>query len=158
NTFSKINEDIALYCTTVTYDTEIKTPGIEYSVGYNLAVECIKKTPDVTALVAINDMVAFGVIDAIINLGYNIPKDYSVCGFDNILPSKFNGISLTTIDHSIFERGRNAFKLLMHKIHDEKEKSNSEVITKVEYQSKLVVRNSTGTPRKYEIEPTLIKN
>ena len=43
-------------------------------------------------------MVAYGIMDALLAQGRSIPGDCSVCGFDNIFPSCFANISLTTID------------------------------------------------------------
>ena len=63
-----------------------------------------------------NAMVAYGVIDEVLAEGLSIPGDYSVCGFDNIYPSQFHGVALTTIDHHINQRGRKAFSLLKAKL------------------------------------------
>ena len=49
-------------------------------------------------------MLAYGIVNALLDMKYRIPEDYSVCGFDNIFPSSFNGISLTTIEHSLSEK------------------------------------------------------
>ncbi|MGM0378603.1 MAG: LacI family DNA-binding transcriptional regulator [Bacillota bacterium] len=53
--------------------------------SYRLAKEInlsIKEN-DITAIVCFNDMAACGVMDGLIDLGYEIPKDLSVVGFDN---------------------------------------------------------------------------
>ena len=47
---------------------------------------------DITAFVAVNDMVAYGVLDAILESGARVPEDYSLCGFDNIYPSHFSRV------------------------------------------------------------------
>jgi DNA-binding LacI/PurR family transcriptional regulator len=56
---------LSLYTAEVSSLTELNTLDIEHQTGYALAKRCMKETPDVTAMVAINDMVAYGVIDAI---------------------------------------------------------------------------------------------
>ena len=101
--------------------------------------------PDITAIVAINDMVAYGVIDEIIDEGFRIPDDYSVCGFDNIYPSKFSGVSLTTIDHFINRRGQSAFSLLQAKL--ENGDAEHVALTRLEFKNKLIDRKTTGKPR-----------
>lgn len=88
-------------------------------------------------------MVAYGVIDAIHSLGLKVPEDISVCGFDNIYPSKLSPIELTTVDHSLEKCGESAFNLLIDKLNSEPSKAHSSAITRVEYVSKLVVRNTT---------------
>ena len=46
------------------------------------------ETPFVTAMIGINDMVAYGILDALHSAGHTVPDEYSVCGFDNIFPSQ----------------------------------------------------------------------
>jgi LacI family transcriptional regulator len=116
---------------------------VEYTVGYELALKCFSDTR-VTALVAINDMVAYGVIDAVREAGFRIPEDYSVCGFDNIFPSRFAGVSLTTVEHYMRDKGHNAFDILWAKISGSASDRN---ITRVEFKHQLIVRGSTAPPR-----------
>ena len=88
-------------------------------------------------------MVAYGVIDAVRGAGFSVPGDYSVCGFDNIFPSGFAGIALTTIEHYMCDKGRNALEILHNKITGAASHRN---ITRVEYSHKLIVRESTAPP------------
>lgn len=125
--------------------TEINNVNIEFETGNELARQCILESPDVTAVVAINDMVAYGVINAIQESGYRIPEDFSVCGFDNIFPSRFANISLTTVDHQIIEQGKRAIMLLRQRF--EQDDSAREIV-RVEYKCSLVVRNSSASPGK----------
>lgn len=117
---------------------------IEYAVGYELTRDCLKNQ-ELTAFVGVNDMVAYGISDAVLSAGFRIPEDYSVCGFDNLLPSHLGQVSLTSVEHHITDKGRNVFEMLYMKM---KQVHNvSEVITRVEYQPKLVARRSTGPVR-----------
>ncbi|MGI5172331.1 LacI family DNA-binding transcriptional regulator [Treponema sp. OMZ 840] len=133
---------------TDTFDTmsELSTVEIEHRTGKALAKRCIRMYPHVTAIVAINDMVAYGVIDEILEEGLRIPDDYSVCGFDNIYPSQFCGVGLTTIDHFINRRGQSAFSLLQTKI--ENRDIGPVAVTHLEFKNKLVARMTTGKPRR----------
>ena len=96
-------------------------------------------------MVAINDMVAYGAYNAIIDRGLRIPDDISLCGFDNIFPSYLRGVSLTTIDNSLTECGKSAFKLLQEEIASYEHHGKFEPITHVEYKCRLVARSSSGT-------------
>jgi len=117
---------------------------IEHRVGYELAREILADRK-ITAFAAVNDMVAYGVIDAIASEGLSIPDDYSVCGFDNIFPSRLSPISLTTVDNYIVEKGHNAFAMLFSRIRGLKDTEVSpDFITRVEYPPRLVVRASTA--------------
>lgn len=136
-----------LYTVEVPSLTELNTLGIEHQTGYALAKRCMKETPDVTALVAINDMVAYGAIDAIKESGYSIPDDYRVCGFDNIYPSSFSGVGLTTVEHYIIQGGESAVRLLCEKMERQQPCTLEQgKATRMEYQNRLIIRSSTGKP------------
>ncbi len=126
---------------------EISTADIEFNTGYKLAKICIEKYKDITAIVGINDMVAYGIINSIKDNNYKIPEDYSVCGFDNIFPSKFSSLNLTTIEHSIFQRGEKAMNLIASKITDQKNNEYNLQVTRIDYKSRLKDRKTTSNPR-----------
>lgn len=129
---------------------ELDNLPVEYTVGYELAKECLSDR-QITAFVAVNDMVAYGVMDALRAEQFRIPEDYSVCGFDNIFPSQFSGLSLTTVEHSILEKGHLAFKILEDKIiHTGVVGKMPSPITRVEYQNHLIIRGTTAPPARKE--------
>ena len=105
----------------------------------------------ITAFVGTNDFVAVGIMDAITSLGYRIPEDFSVCGFDNTLVASFSGISLTTIDHCIGEKGAYAVSMLMNQKtrmeQKDGKKEKKRPIMRLEYEPQLIVRESTGRKR-----------
>ena len=109
-----------------------------------MALKCIESYKGVTALVAMNDMIAYGVLDAVKSKGFSVPGDYSVSGCDNIFPSKLHGIELTTIDHHIIQRGKKAIKIIVAKLNGS---DTSDAVTRVEYSSILIDRKSVGKPR-----------
>lgn len=128
----------------VTPQLERDDIALEHRTGYELTLKCL---PDkkITAFVAVNDMVAYGVLDAIQAQGYSIPDDYSVCGFDNIFPSKFASVGLTTVEHYMVDKGRNALEILNNKINGSASDRN---ITRVEFKHHLIIRASTASPEK----------
>ena len=143
------NCKLSLFTADIPSTTELNTVDIEHKTGYELAKRCIQEDPMVTAIVAINDMVAYGIIDAIHDAGFRIPEDYSVCGFDNIYPSSFSGVNLTTVEHYIIQVGKSAIRLISDKIAKKSSREiDSDAVTRVEYRCKLIVRNSTGVPGK----------
>jgi LacI family transcriptional regulator len=84
-------------------------------------------------------------MDAIIAAGLTVPGDYSVCGFDNVFPSRLSPIGLTTVDNYIVDKGHNAFAMLLGRIEGGKEAEGSpKVITRVEFPPRLIVRASTA--------------
>lgn len=114
----------------------------------NLSYQNDTALEKITAFVGTNDFVAIGIIDALKKLGYSIPGDFSVCGFDNTLVSSFSGISLTTIDHSIGEKGAQSVHMLCNqqkKLQDHRHKKMP--LMRLEYEPQLIIRNSTGKVR-----------
>lgn len=126
---------------------ELRDLFIEHHVGFELAKESFADGKT-TAFVAVNDMVAYGVIDAIVSEKLSVPGDYSVCGFDNIFPSRLSPISLTTVDNYIIEKGHNAFNMLFSRIRGAKAVDSApNIITRVEYPPRLIIRGSTAEPK-----------
>ena len=127
----------------VTPKEERDNISIEHAVGFELTRKCLGERR-ITAFVAVNAMVAYGVLDALRAEGRRVPEDYSVCGFDNIFPSQFLPVGLTTVEHYIADKGRNAFEILHSKMSGESSDRN---ITRVEFKHHLIVRDSTAAPR-----------
>ncbi|MDD3336032.1 MAG: LacI family DNA-binding transcriptional regulator [Eubacteriales bacterium] len=137
---------LSVFTTEVNAAQELNTPNIEHDTGFRLTERLLLEKPEVTAIVAINDMVAYGVLDALHAHGKQVPTEYSVCGFDNIYPSQMARVSLTTVDHSIIQLGHAALSLLLEKIQAQSEER--ETYTSIEYQSKLVLRGTTAPPQR----------
>ena len=79
-------------------------------------MDCLKRCPNISGIVAVNDFVAYGVLDALEDKGLKVPDDYSVCGFDNLSASRFWNVGLTSVEHHIEEKGRNAFTILYERM------------------------------------------
>ncbi len=137
---------VTVYCKDNQYEQEIQSAEIELDSGRALAYECVKN-PKITGIVAINDMVGYGVLDGLLEKGFRVPEDYSLCGFDNVFPSAFRRVRLTTVDHSTEAHGASAFHLLKDRMENRSEKPAVYPITRLEYQSRLIIRDSTGKPR-----------
>ena len=69
--------------------------------------------PDsVTAFLCMSDMLAIGTIEGLKELGYKVPDDYSVVGFDGLEVTNFTDPAITTIDQNIQQKGYEATHLL----------------------------------------------
>lgn len=98
-----------------------------------------------TAIFVASDIMAFGVIKALLNSGYKVPEDISVIGSDNISFSEDFRIPLTTIDAHTYEIGRMGCQVLINHL-TSKEKRDAQ---KLLLTPKLIIRESTG-PLKIE--------
>lgn len=128
---------------------DMSVPNIdsEYKIGYDLAKELLREQNDVTAIVGLNDMIAFGIMDALQSEKYKVPGDISVMGCDNTLFARMHKVSLTTIEHFVVFKGRDACDIIMKKIASQNSKvSEFQPISTyhVEYEPKLIVRGTTS--------------
>lgn len=78
-----------------------------------------KEKVNFDAVLASNDMMAFGCISALEQLGLKVPDDVKVFGYDNIAQSKKNNLTLSTIDQQIYAQGRTCAELAYKVINDE---------------------------------------
>lgn len=128
-------------------DTEIPNIESEYRMGYDLTVELLREDCPITAIAALNDMMAFGAMDALLERQYRIPGDISVVGCDNTLFSRFHTIGLTTVEHFVDQKGRDACDIILRKIESQKSYRKGDEPTSIyhiEYEPRLIVRGSTG--------------
>lgn len=130
-------------------DTVIPSIESEYRMGYDLTMEILDEELAVTAIVGLNDMMAFGAMDALLERQYRIPGDMSVIGCDNTLFSRFQMIGLTTVEHFVPQKGRDACDIILKKIESQRSYRKGDEPTSIfhiEYEPKLIVRGSSGYP------------
>lgn len=124
----------------------IISTGYRISDGYDAAKELLNKGRNVDAVVAFNDLLALGIIDAFAEANIKVPQDIAVVGFDDIEFSKYAKVPLTTMSLPRRKLGEIAVQILMRKIKDKKENKRSK-IEKVILDADLVVRDSCGAKR-----------
>jgi DNA-binding LacI/PurR family transcriptional regulator len=66
----------------------------------------LDRAPDVTAVLAYNDLMAIGALRALDGRGRRVPADASVVGFDDVTLSAYVDPPLTTITQRTEEMGR----------------------------------------------------
>ena len=92
-----------------------------------------------TAIFAFNDSMAIGAIRAASARGLRVPGDLSVAGFDDTGEAAITVPALTTVRQPLAELGRTAVSILLRQL-----KNRRLEPLRVELQTKLVVRDSTG--------------
>jgi LacI family transcriptional regulator len=111
--------------------------------GVKCAQELLSLAHPPTAIFASNDQTAMGVYQVAQEMGLRIPEDLSVIGFDNIMESKYMG--LTTVDQFISEMGFVATQMLIKLINGEPLDSQT-----YKMQTQLVIRSSCQSLSKDE--------
>jgi signal transduction histidine kinase/DNA-binding LacI/PurR family transcriptional regulator len=65
------------------------------------------------AIVAANDRMAFGALEALQQRGVRVPDDVAVTGFDDLRDAQAIGVPLTTVRQSFYTAGKQAFETLL---------------------------------------------
>jgi LacI family transcriptional regulator len=93
-----------------------------------------------TAIIASNDLMAFGAMRAIQEKGLNIPRDISVIGFDNVALASMTDPPLTTVSTPMTEMGRKAAEYIVSLL-----EGGSPRPRQVYFPLEIIIRGSTGT-------------
>jgi DNA-binding LacI/PurR family transcriptional regulator len=86
--------------------------------GADSARHLLENHPDLSALICLNDRMAIGAIRELRQMGYRVPQDISVVGYDNISLAGASTPPLTTIDQQAVLQGRKAAELLFDVLND----------------------------------------
>ncbi len=110
---------------------------VEGSYSIESGYECMKQIMQLpklpTAIIAINDFAAAGVVRAIEDSGYRIPQDFSVASFDNTYISEVMIPKLTSVDY------------------------NYENFGKCLIETAIAVSKGEDVPLRQTVDPTLVK-
>ncbi|MDO4340464.1 MAG: LacI family DNA-binding transcriptional regulator [Eubacteriales bacterium] len=131
-------------------DRQLPRMDSEYSMGYQLTMELLDENRNFTAIAGQNDMMAFGAVDALQERRLHVPKDVSVIGCDNIFYSGIRRMSLTTIEHFVALKGRDACDIVIRKI-DMNDQFYTGIhptsLYNIEYTPKVIARKTTSYAR-----------
>jgi DNA-binding LacI/PurR family transcriptional regulator len=108
--------------------------------GRRQAAHLLNLTDRPTAIVAANDDQAFGVLQALRDLGLRAPEDLSVVGFDDVLFAAWAAPPLTTVRQPLAAMAATAFRMLGASGSDAAQAHHIELATT------LVIRDSTAPP------------
>ncbi|MET3920110.1 LacI family DNA-binding transcriptional regulator [Arthrobacter sp. UYEF20] len=109
--------------------------------GYSAGLELLSGADRPTAVFAVNDMAALGVMSAAEERGLSVPADLSVAGYDNTPLASLRRISLTSVDTASFAAGQRAAELLIVRLESGAALPRDELLPPV-----LEVRGSTAAP------------
>jgi LacI family transcriptional regulator len=106
--------------------------------GFESAKQLLRLDDRPSAIFAAADMMAIGAIKALRSENYQIPQDFSVIGFDDILLSQYIEPPLTTIRQHAVDKGLEACRMLIEFI-----ENGTPIINRI-LPVELLVRESTG--------------
>jgi len=121
---------------------ESRDPLSSFEAGFKLTEDFIKQKRPFTAVLAFDDMTAFGAIRALAKAGLRVPEHCSVVGFDDVAPSALYTPPLTTVRQPMEAMGASAVGVVLDGINAVLEKREV-AATHRRVAPELVVREST---------------
>lgn len=92
--------------------------------GGEAAVDELLKRDNVTAVFCATDTIAIGVASKLRNMGYSIPDDISLVGFDGLGHQLLANPAITTIKQPVYELGAMLANTLLDRLNGRKERVN----------------------------------
>jgi LacI family transcriptional regulator len=117
-------------------------PFSSFEQGYKLTEELLHRRRPFTALMAFDDMTAFGAIRALVKAGIRVPDQCSVVGFDDVAPAAIYSPALTTVRQPMEVMGTAAATIVLEAINADLEKKPTRPIHR-QIVPELIVREST---------------
>ncbi|MCY6484869.1 LacI family DNA-binding transcriptional regulator [Clostridium aestuarii] len=106
--------------------------------GYESMKTILKSSQRPTAVMVTDDVMAFGAMRAVSELGYRIPKDISIISFNNTQPlCEFCIPPLTSTEINPYELGFSATKILLEDIKGERKVGKEIIDTKIIYRESV---------------------
>jgi DNA-binding LacI/PurR family transcriptional regulator len=121
---------------------ESRDPVSSFENGYKLTEELLRQKRSFTAMLAFDDMSAFGAIRALTRAGIRVPEQCSVIGFDDVATSAIYTPSLTTVRQPMETMGASAVGVVLDGINAVLEKREAPPRHR-KVAPELVVREST---------------
>lgn len=121
-------------------DRRIFVAGATIEEGRNAALQLLNESCEVTAVQAVNDLVAIGAANVFLDQGLKIPEDISVMGFGNVLTSEHFRVPLTTVRQPKFRLGVAAMESMNKLIAGEKPETQR-------LSAEVLERESTAAPK-----------
>ena len=124
----------------------VSADGLDPQDGEAAVGEILREQPATTAIICSNDSQAIGALRRLNELGYAVPEEVSVVGFDDIAMAELTLPRLTTIRVDRVAMGRIAVELLLNRIRTPERAPIKSVVGVT-----LIERDSVCPPRSDEV-------
>lgn len=111
-------------------------------ISYTAISQLLESNRKFTAIVCLNDSSAIGSMRALHGHGYQVPRDVSIVGFDDIQSASCRVPGLTTIRQPLKRMGRTAAEALLQKM------AHQEMPATIRVEPQLMVRESSAAARR----------
>ena len=113
--------------------------GPDIEDGYQAAQRLLALAERPTAILAINDLLAIGILRAAADCRLSVPADLSLVGFDDIRIARYLTPRLTTAAKDAVRMGREALRLVLARLQDP-----ARPLEVIKISTRFIVRESTG--------------
>jgi DNA-binding LacI/PurR family transcriptional regulator len=107
--------------------------------GYHTISMVMNAEDRPTAILVIDDVIAISLIRELVEAGFQIPRDISIVGFNNIYMSEMSNPPITTVDVGIYQLGYQTVQHLIRKLSGKEQNLPTQVIVP----HRLIIREST---------------
>jgi LacI family transcriptional regulator len=124
--------------------------GQQFELGFVTAQRLLQQRPAPTAVIALTDMLAVGVLHGAWKTGRQLPEELSVTGFDDIPLSSYVWPELTTVAQPVTQMGERAVHCLLRRIQQRTPGLVADPDFKPEsvlLPTRLIIRSSTAPPK-----------
>ncbi|MEO1287890.1 MAG: LacI family DNA-binding transcriptional regulator [Chloroflexota bacterium] len=120
-------------------DSLVGLANFDTGIGYHAAQSLLNNHPDIDAIfVASGDLIALAVIEAIRQMGKNVPDDIAIVSFDNCHIGVHCSVPLTTVSQEVKSGGAKALvDALLTQI-------DGQSVQPFEIEGKIIIRQSSG--------------
>jgi LacI family transcriptional regulator len=118
---------------------DLSTPAQTIREGEQSVEKLLGATLKPTAVFCANDLLALGVMRALIKRGISIPRDMALVGYDDVEFASVLATPLTSIRQPKYELGRAAAELLLDEANNPATHQHQHIM----YQPELIVRESS---------------
>ena len=123
----------------------VRADGYDYDSGVSAVRELIHRNPNLTAIFAYYDITALGALRGILDMGYRVPEEFSVIGYDGMPITNVSWPRLTTVAFPVNRIAKATCDLLIERLeqNNDQPKQAQEIV----FVPKLIIRDSTTAPR-----------
>ncbi|QWF84747.1 LacI family DNA-binding transcriptional regulator [Amycolatopsis sp. CA-230715] len=117
----------------------MEVPALDVASGREAGTRLLARAPRPTAVFCANDLLALGVLQAMVGAGVPVPGEVAIIGYDDIEFAGAAAVPLTSVRQPARLIGRTAAELLIAETGDGEQPEHRAVV----YEPSLVIREST---------------
>jgi LacI family transcriptional regulator len=114
----------------------------DFESGRAGAHELLTRPGAPSLLICANDVVALGALNAAAELGIEVPRQVSIIGFDDLPPSRWALVRLSTVAYDLEAMSREAARLIVSRVQGEAEAP----ARRVAFETRWIPRATVGPP------------